>query len=114
VIESDATTETAEGNEGEARATETASIEDLAAAWLEAERALSGERPSEHAEATARELSDRYDEAIRSATQEDLRLAWEAARKAQADEVMGSTEWADRRQVSELLRAEYLARDSAE
>jgi hypothetical protein len=114
VIESDAAAETAAGNDDQGESTETASIEDIAAAWLEAERALAGERPSEQAEATARELSDRYDEAIRGATQEDLRLAWEAARKAQADEVMGSPEWADRRQVSELLRTEYLARDSTD
>ena len=46
------------------------------------------------AEVNARALSDRYDQLIRDATREDLRLAWEAARKRQADQEMGSEAWA--------------------
>ncbi len=58
--------------------------------------------------------SDRYEEAIRLATREELRLAWEAARRTQADRLMGSREWAEARSVSELLRMEYLAATEAE
>src|SRR4051794_27861878 len=61
------------------------SIETIAAAWLAAEQELAGGSGNpEHSEMKARDLSARYDEAIRSATREELRLAWEAARKIQA------------------------------
>ena len=60
-------------------------------------------------EIDARALSDRYDEAIRTASREDLRLAWEAARKIQGEQEMGSEAWANARRLSELLRGEYQA-----
>ena len=88
------------------------SIESIAGAWLAAEEALArGSGNPEQSEITARDLSARYDEAIRTATREDLRLAWEAARKLQADTEMGSEAWASARRLSELLRGEYLALD---
>lgn len=86
------------------------SIEAIAGAWLAAEEELArGSGNPAQAEATARELSARYDEAIRAATREDLRLAWESARVLQADTEMGSEAWAGARRLSELLRGEYLA-----
>ena len=88
-------------------------IEDLAAAWLQAENDLTAGRTSRTGEADARLLSERYATAVTAATQEDLRLAWEAARRRQGDEEMGSLEWAEARRVSELLRTEYLARDGS-
>jgi hypothetical protein len=88
-------------------------IEDLAASWLEAENDLTAGRTSSKGEAAARSLSERYAAAITGATQEELRLAWEAARRRQGDEVMGSLEWSEARRVSELLRTEYLARDGS-
>lgn len=85
-------------------------IEDLAAAWLAAEEELAGGSGNpRQSETDARALSERYDDAIRAASQEDLRLAWEAARKVQAEQEMGSEAWAAARRVSELLRGEYLA-----
>lgn len=86
------------------------SIERIAGDWLAAEEDLArGSGNPEQAEITARELSARYDEAIRTAGREDLRLAWEAARVLQADTEMGSEAWASARRLSELLRGEYLA-----
>ena len=93
-------------------ADETDAIERIAAAWLASEEALAaGTGNVELAEAAARDLSGRYDEAIRTASREDLRLAWDAARKAQAETEMGSDAWASARRVSELLHDEYLAAD---
>jgi hypothetical protein len=87
-------------------------IEDLAAAWLASEQALAaGSGNPAQSELRARSLSDRYDAAIRAASREDLRLAWEAARKQQGEQEMGSEAWANARRVSELLRDEYLATD---
>jgi hypothetical protein len=86
------------------------SIEAIAGAWLAAEESLAaGSGNPEQSETTARALSDRYDEAIRTATREELRLALEAARKLQADQEMGSEAWAGARRLSELLRSEYQA-----
>jgi hypothetical protein len=86
------------------------SIEAIAGAWLAAEESLSaGSGNPAQSEIDARALSDRYDEAIRTATREDLRLAWEAARKIQGEQEMGSEAWAAARRVSELLRGEYQA-----
>jgi len=88
------------------------SIESVAGAWLAAEQELAaGSGNPAHAEDNARALSERYDEMIRAASREDLRLAWEAARKAQADQEMGSEAWANARRLSELLRGEYQAAD---
>ena len=97
----------AEGDEGDAGSD---AIERIAADWLAAEEALAGDSGNvELAEAAARELSGRYDAAIRAASREDLRLAWEAARKAQGETEMGSEAWVSARRVSELLHDEYLA-----
>ena len=86
------------------------SIETIAGAWLAAEEELAGGsgNPTQ-SEINARALSDRYDEAIRTATREELRLAWEAARKIQGEQEMGSEAWASARRLSELLRGEYQA-----
>ena len=51
----------------------------------------------------------RYDTLIRAASREELRLAWEAARKIQGEQEMGSEAWASARRLSELLRGEYQA-----
>jgi hypothetical protein len=86
------------------------SIEAIAAAWLAAEEQLAaGSGNPAQSEANARALSARYDEAIRSASREELRLAWEAARKIQGEQIMGSDAWASARRASELLRGEYQA-----
>lgn len=86
------------------------SIEQIAGDWLAAEEELArGSGNPQQAEVTARELSARYDEAIRTAGREDLRLAWEAARHLQGETEMGSEAWASARRLSELLRGEYLA-----
>ncbi len=88
----------------------TESIEQIAGDWLAAEEELArGSGNPEHAEVIARDLSARYDEAIRTASREDLRLAWEAARVLQGETEMGSEAWASARRLSELLRGEYLA-----
>jgi hypothetical protein len=89
------------------------SIEEVAAAWLAAEQELAdGSGNPAQSEVDARDLSVRYEELIRTASREDLRLAWEAARKNQAEQEMGSEAWATARRVSELLRGEYQAADT--
>ena len=86
------------------------SLERLAADWLDAEREVAeGIRNPAQAEETARVLSAQYDDAIRSATREELRLAWEAARRNQGEREMGSEAWLEARRLSELLRGEYEA-----
>ena len=88
------------------------SIESIAAAWLTAEESLAaGSGNPAQSEIDARALSARYDDAIRAASREDLRLAWEAARKLQGEQEMGSEGWARARRLAELLRGEYLAAD---
>jgi hypothetical protein len=57
----------------------------------------------------AARLGELYDNAVRAASQEDLRLAWEAARYRQRAEEVGTPAWSDARRVSELLRVEYEA-----
>jgi hypothetical protein len=85
------------------------SIADLAAAWLEQERAAVAMGNSATSEAKARDAAAAYEEAIRTATDEELLLAWEAARQTQAAQEMGSQAWLEARSVSELLRTEYAA-----
>jgi hypothetical protein len=85
------------------------SITDLAAAWLEQERAAVAMGNSATSEARARDAAAAYEEAVRTATPEDLLLAWEAARHVQAAQEMGSQGWLEARSVSELLRTEYAA-----
>lgn len=96
-----------------ADALEPGSLERIAGEWLAAEHAVAtgGGGNPERAEELARELSDRYDAAIREAGREELRLAWEAARKLQGDQEMGSEAWANARRLAELLHDEYLAAD---
>jgi hypothetical protein len=86
------------------------SIERLAADWLGSEREVAaGIRNPAQSEDSARDLSARYDEAIRSATREELRLAWEAARRNQGAKDVGTEAWLQARRLSELLRSEYEA-----
>ena len=90
------------------------SIEGIASAWLAAEASLAaGSGNPVQSEIDERALSERYDEAIRTASREELRLAWEAARKIQGEQEMGSEAWANARRLSELLRGEYQAATDA-
>jgi hypothetical protein len=84
-------------------------IEVLAVAWLDAEERTRADPTNAAVDAAAARLSEEYAAAIAAATPEDLRLAWEAARRRQETEEMGSVGWAAARRVSELLRAEYQA-----
>jgi hypothetical protein len=84
-------------------------IEAIATDWLEAERRATAGDNMAGLEDRARALSASYDAAIRTASPEELRLAWEGAQRIQAKCDMGTAQWASARQVSELLRAEYLA-----
>ena len=84
-------------------------IEAIATDWLEAERRATAGANMAGLEDRARELSAAYDAAIRAASPEELRLAWEGAQRIQANCEMGSAQWASARQVSELLRVEYFA-----
>ena len=84
-------------------------LEELAAAWLAAEREAIATGNARNAEQVARDLSGTYDGALRQASPEELLLAWESARKLQAAEELGSLRWLEARSVSELLRREYQA-----
>jgi hypothetical protein len=84
-------------------------LEEVAREWLAAERRLTA-NPTARAEAIAGQLAAEYELNVRAATQEEMRLAWEAARASQARCEMGSEEWAEARSVSELLRMEYTVR----
>ena len=96
--------------EDESMTTTTDSIEEVGAAWLAAEQELAGGSGNpDQSELNARALSERYDTLIRAASREELRLAWEAARKIQGEQEMGSEAWASARRLSELLRGEYQA-----
>ena len=82
-------------------------IEDLARDWLSAERAeASGYAPNDE---RSRATSAAYEAAIRAATREDLLLAWHAAIRRLGETEMGSEDWTNAREVSELLRFEYEA-----
>lgn len=87
----------------------TVGLEDLATRWLEAETRSHGESANSQFADEAASLGEEYEAAVGAATQEELRLAWEAAKRRQAEEEIGSSSWADARRVSELLRSEYLA-----
>jgi len=82
-------------------------IEDLARDWLEAERTASVRGAADDQQAI--DTSAAYDAAIRSASREDLLLAWQAALRRQGEVEMGSKAWEDARSVSQLLKAEYEA-----
>ena len=90
-------------------ASSTAAIEDLAAAWLEAERQAVAVGNANNTEERARVASAAYDAVVGAATAEDLLLAWQAAQATAAAAEMGSKAWAEAREVAELLRVEYLA-----
>jgi hypothetical protein len=84
-------------------------LEDLARDWLAAERAeATGYAQSDE---RSRATSAAYESAIRAATREDLLLAWHAAIRRQDDTQVGSEDWANARDVSELLRFEYEANE---
>jgi hypothetical protein len=85
------------------------SIEGLAAAWLESERTATAVGNANNTEERARLASAAYNEVVAAATSEDLLLAWQAAQVVASQAEMGSKEWAEAREVAELLRVEYLA-----
>jgi hypothetical protein len=87
--------------------------EELAGRWLEAEDRATTEPGNADLAANAAALGEAYDDAIRSASLEELRIAWEAAQRTQAGEEIGGRSWADARRVSELLRTEYEAARSS-
>ena len=91
----------------------TIGLEDLATRWLEAETRSHGEPANEQFAEEAARLGEAYEAAVGAATQEELRLAWEAATARQAAEEIGGPAWADARRVSELLRTEYQAARTA-
>jgi hypothetical protein len=85
------------------------SIAELAAVWLALERTAVQVSNEATAERRARHAAAAFDNAIRTASREDLLLSWEAARHAQGSKEMGSQTWLEARSVSDLLRAEYSA-----
>jgi hypothetical protein len=84
-------------------------IEELARLWLESEREASRRGNDAGTEMRAREASAAYEAAITSASREDLLVAWHAALNVQHGREMGSVPWSQAREVSELIRIEYLA-----
>jgi hypothetical protein len=84
-------------------------IEELARLWLAAEREASRQGNSAGTEKRARQASAAYEVAVTSASREDLLVAWHAALAVQHAQEMGSVSWSQAREVSELLRVEYLA-----
>ena len=86
-----------------------AGLEDLAARWLDAESRSHGEPNNTAIADEAARLGEAYEAAVADVSQEELRLAWEAAVRRQGEHEIGGPEWSEARRVSELLRAEYLA-----
>jgi hypothetical protein len=103
--------DSAEAQPSEPSAAESAagSIEGLATAWLDAERQAVAVGNANNTEDRARQASAAYDAAIAGASPEELLLAWRAAESTAGRAEMGSKEWAEAREVAELLRVEYLA-----
>ena len=89
-------------------------IEDLARLWLASEREASSRGNSGGTEEQARQASADYEMAVTSASREDLLVAWHAALKVQHAQEMGSISWSQAREVSELIRMEYLASEQAD
>jgi hypothetical protein len=85
------------------------SLEGIAAAWLESERQAIAVGNANNTEERAREASAAYDAAVAAASAEELLLAWRAAEATASQAEMGSKDWAEAREVAELLRVEYLA-----
>lgn len=86
-----------------------AAIEDLARQWLASEREASRQGNAAGTEEWARRASAAFEAAVTSASQEDLLVAWHAAMKTQQEQEIGSESWSQAREVSELIRVEYLA-----
>jgi hypothetical protein len=84
-------------------------LEVLAAAWLAAEDDSLSQPGNAGLALEAARLGEAYEAAVGAISREELRIAWEAAQRVQAEKLIGSTEWAAARRVSELLRAEYAA-----
>jgi hypothetical protein len=84
-------------------------IEELARRWLATERDASNRGNAAGTEERARQASAAYESAVTAASREDLLVAWHAALKVQHAEELGSHAWAEAREVSELIRVEYLA-----
>jgi hypothetical protein len=84
-------------------------IEELARRWLSAEREASNRGNAAGTEERARRASAEYERAVTSASREDLLVAWHAALKVQHAREMGSSSWSEAREVSELVRVEYMA-----
>jgi hypothetical protein len=87
-------------------------LEDLAARWLDAETRAHGEPANTAIADEAARLGEAYEDAVGQVTQEELRIAWEGAVRRQGEQEIGGPAWAEARRVSELLRAEYLARNT--
>jgi hypothetical protein len=85
-------------------------LEDLAGRWLDAETRSHGEAGNVAIADEAARLGEAYEDAVSVVTQEELRLAWEAAVRRQGEQEVGGPAWSDARRVAELLRAEYQAR----
>jgi hypothetical protein len=85
------------------------SLEELATAWLDAERQAVAVGNANNTEDRARQASAAYDGAVAGASPEELLLGWRAAEATASRAEMGSKEWAEAREVAELLRVEYLA-----
>ena len=84
-------------------------IEDLARLWLASEREASIRGNTAGTEERARLASANYESAVTAASREDLLVAWHAALKVQHAQEMGSSSWSEAREVSELVRVEYMA-----
>ena len=84
-------------------------LEVLAAAWLAAEDLALTQPGNGGFALDAARLGEAYEAAVAATSREDLLIAWEAAQRVQAEQLIGSVEWAAARRVSELLRAEYAA-----
>jgi hypothetical protein len=86
-----------------------AAVEELARLWLAAEREASKRGNAGGTEERARQASAAYERAVTESSREDLLVAWHAALKIQQGKEMGSQAWPEAREVSELIRVEYLA-----
>ena len=86
-------------------------IEELARVWLAAEREASYRGNAGGTEERARQASTAYEREVTAASREDLLIAWHAALQVQDATEIGSQAWAQAREVSEVIRVEYLASD---
>ena len=84
-------------------------IEELARVWLATEREARRRGNAGGTQEQARRASADYERAVTAASREELLVAWNAALSVQHAQEMGSQSWAEAREVSELVRLEYLA-----